>query len=170
MFNKIARAFIFPCLVFQLVVPQAIHTQSAPLYRKLFVVEQVVDILSGGAVDHRDPPLFEIAIRVTKPDKVEYVRDAIFAEIEKRKKTPVDEQLLADTKSHMRYSFAMRLNNPDNIATTLGHYLQLTGDPETVNRVYDLYSRVTAEDVMAAAVKYFRIDNRTVVILTEGGK
>lgn len=152
------------------VLSQLLFSQSAPLYRKLFVQEQVVDILSGGAVDHRDPPLFEIAIRVTKPDKVEYVRDTIFAEIEKRKKTPVDEQLLADTKSHMRYSFAMRLNNPDNIATTLGHYLQLTGDPETVNRVYDLYSRVTAEDVMAAAAKYFRIDNRTVVILTEGGK
>lgn len=152
------------------VLSQLLFSQSAPLYRKLFVEEQVVDILSGGAVDHRDPPLFEIAIRVTKPDKVEYVRDTIFAEIEKRKKTPVDEQLLADTKSHMRYSFAMRLNNPDNIATTLGHYLQLTGDPETVNRVYDLYSRVTAEDVMATAAKYFRIDNRTVVILTEGGK
>lgn len=152
------------------VLSQLLFSQSAPLYRKLFVAEQVVDILSGGAVDHRDPPLFEIAIRVTKPDKVEYVRDAIFAEIEKRKKIPVDEQLLADTKSHMRYSFAMGLNNPDNIATTLGHYLQLTGDPETVNRVYDLYSRVTADDIMAAATKYFRIDNRTVVILTEGGK
>ena len=44
----------------------------------------------------------------------------------------------------MRYSFAMSLDNPDSIARTMGHYMQLTGDPDTVNRVYRLYDRVTA--------------------------
>ena len=59
------------------------------------------------------------------------------------KAEPVDDAVLADTKSHMRYGFAMGLDNPASIAETLGHYLQLTEDPETVNRVYRLYDAVS---------------------------
>ena len=88
------------------------------------------------------------------------------AEIERLKTEPVDGEVLAATKSHMRYAFAMGLDNPGGIARTLGHYLQLTGDPETVNRVYELYDAVTPDDVMAVADEYFDETNRTVVILT----
>ena len=48
-----------------------------------------------------------------------------------------------------------------------GHYLQLTEDPETVNRVYRLYDAVTAEDIMRAATVYFADTKRTVVTLTQ---
>ena len=61
----------------------------------------------------------------------------------------------------------MGLNNPGDIARTLGHYLQLTEDPATVNRVYELYDAVTPDDVMAVANAYFADTNRTVVILTQ---
>ena len=71
------------------------------------------------------------------------------------------------TKSHMRYAFAMSLDNPDAIARTMGHYMQLTGDPDTVNRVYRLYDRVTADDIMMVTQKYFGEHNRTVVTLTQ---
>ncbi len=86
------------------VISQLLFSRNAPLFQKLYVDEQVVVILSGGAVDHRDPPLFEIAVRVTKPDKVDYVRDEIFKAIDPLKSEPVDAQTLEDTKAHMRYS------------------------------------------------------------------
>ncbi len=86
------------------VISQLLFSRNAPLFQKLYVDEQVVDILSGGAVDHRDPPLFEIAVRVTKPDKVDYVRDEIFKAIDPLKSEPIDAQTLEDTKAHMRYS------------------------------------------------------------------
>ena len=121
----------------------------------------------GGRIDHRDPPLFEVLIRITKPDQIDYVRDTVLAEIERMKTEPVDAQLLADTKSAMRYSFASGLNSPGPIAETLGHYLQLTGDPETVNRVYELYDQVTADDIQATAARYFAETTRTVVVLTQ---
>ena len=152
------------------ILSQLVFSQNSPLFQRLFVEEQVVDLLAGGAVDHRDPHLFEITARVTKPDKIEYVQNAILTEIEKYKTTPVDRQKLADTKSYMRYSFAMNLNSAKNIAETVGHYLQLTRDPETVNRIYEQYEKVTAEDIMRVAKTYFTASNRSVVILTEGGK
>ena len=67
----------------------------------------------------------------------------------------------------MRYGFAMSLDNPSSIARTLSHYLQLTGDPETVNRVYRLYDAVTVENIMHFATVYFPDTNRTTVTLTQ---
>ena len=149
------------------VLSQLLFSETSPLFRKLYLEEQVVDALSGGAVDHRDAPLFSIIARITDPARVEYVRDAIFAEIERMKEEAVDPQVLADTKSHMRYRFAMSLDNPASIAETLGHYLQLTEDPETVNRVYRLYDQVSPEDVMRIATVYFPDTQRTIVTLTQ---
>ncbi len=152
------------------VLSQLLFSQNAPLFQQLYLRDQLVDVLSGGAVDHRDPPVFEILVRVTKPDRVADVREAILAEIERMARELVDADVLADTKSAMRYSFARGLDSPGPIAETLAHYLQLTGDPETVNRVYALYDAVTAEDVRRVASQYLTESNRTLVTLTEEGQ
>ena len=153
------------------VMSQLLFSETSPLFQKLYLEEQVVDALSGGALDSRDTPLFTILARVTDPDRVDYVRDEISAAIERIKTEPLDETVLADTKSHMRYAFAMGLDNPQSVAETLGHYLQLTGDPETVTRVYALYDAVTADDIRKMAQRYFPDTNRTVVVLSpEGGE
>lgn len=149
------------------VLSQLLFSQNSPLFQKLYLEEQVVDTLSGGALDSRDAPLFTIIARVTDPARIDYVRDSIIAEIERMKTEPVDETVLADTKSHMRFGFAMGLDNPGNIARTLSHYLQLTEDPGTVNRVYELYDAVSAEDILKMANIYFPDTNRTVVVLTQ---
>ncbi len=149
------------------VLSQLLFSETSPLYQRLVLDEQVVDVVSGGAVDQRDAPLFTIIARITDPSKVDYVRDAIVAEIDRLKVEPVDPDVLASTKSHMRYGFAMSLDNPSSIARTLSHYLQLTGDPETVNRVYRLYDAVTVENIMHFATVYFPDTNRTTVTLTQ---
>ena len=148
------------------VLSQLLFSETSPLFRKLYLEEQVVDALQGGALDSRDAPLFTIIARITDPTKTEYVRDAIVAEIERLKTEPVDETVLAATKSHMRYAFAVGLDNPGAVAQTLGHYLQLTRDPETVNRVYALYDAVSPDDILMVANTYFADVNRTEVILT----
>ena len=149
------------------VLSQLLFSETSPLFRQLYLEEQVVDVLQGGALDSRDAPLFTIIARITDPTRIEYVRDAILAEIERLKVEPVDEAALAATKSHMRYGFAMGLDNPGAVARTLGHYLQLTEDPATVNRVYALYDRVSPADVRMVANAYFGDTNRTVVVLTQ---
>ena len=152
------------------VLSQLLFSETSPLFQKLYLEEQVVDVISGGAVDHRDAPLFTIIARITDPSRIDYVRDAIVDEIERMKVEAVDDATLAATKSHMRYLFTMGLNNPASIAETLGHYLQLTEDPETVNRVYRLYDAVTAEDIMRITTIYFPDTMRTVVTLTQEGQ
>ena len=149
---------------------QLVFSSSSPLYQKLVVEKAVVEFVSGGCGDHRDPPLFTIITRIKDEKDIDSVREEISAAIEEAKTTAVSEERLAEIKSHMKYTFAMGLDTPGSIARTMAHYLQMTADYETVNRVYNLYDRVTPHDLMDVARKYFGPQNRTVVTLTYGGE
>jgi zinc protease len=59
----------------------------------------------------------------------------------------------------------MRLDTADAVAATLAHILQLTGDPGAYNDLYATYDSLTPADLQEAARKYFRRENRTVVVL-----
>jgi zinc protease len=145
---------------------QLLFSEAAPLYQKLVVEEQEVDLLSGGAADHRDPYLFEIAARVKRPERVAYVESAITAALEDLKTTPIAADRLGKVKSHLKYSYAMGLDTAGSVARGLAHYIALTGDPEAVNRVYAIYDRISPEDVRDATRKYFASTGRTVVTLS----
>ena len=148
---------------------QVAFSQSSPLYRKLVIEEQLVDFIQGSAGDRRDATMFNIFTRVKEVANVEMVEQEIYKALEEAKNVPVDEERLASIKSHMKYQFAMGLNSPRSVAQTLAHYIGLTGDPETVNRVYELYDRVTAEDIQYVTKKYFTDENKTVVNLSYDG-
>lgn len=150
---------------------QVVFSETSELFRKLVIEEQLVEFVQGGQSDSRDPGLFMITARIKDPSKIEVVREAIYSAIEEAKSKLVSAERLAGIKSHMKYMFAMGLNSAESIARNISHYIQLTGDPESVNRVYALYDRVTPEDIQMVAKKYFGKENRTVVLLTyEEGK
>ena len=49
----------------------------------------------------------------------------------------------------------MRIDNPTAIAQTLSAFTWVSGNPESVNSYYGMYEKVTAEDIMNVAKKYF---------------
>jgi zinc protease len=140
---------------------QVVFSQTSPLFRKLVIEEQLVEFVSGGQQDSKDPGLFTVFTRIKDPQNIDKVKHAIFSAIEDAKTNPVSPEQLAEIKSHLRYSFAMGLDNADAIARNLSHYYAMSGDPGSVNRVYDLYDKVTAEDIM-------RVANRIVLLRQEG--
>jgi zinc protease len=153
------------------VLSQVVFSETSELYRKLVIEEQLVEFVEGNQSDSRDPGLFTIYTRVKEPKNIDRVRDAIDAALEEVKTKTVSSERLNSIKSHMKYSFAMGLNSANAIARNISHYIQLTGDPESVNRVYAQYDKVTPNDIMMVAKKYFNKDNRTIVLLThEEGK
>ncbi|HZY10899.1 MAG TPA: pitrilysin family protein [Bacteroidota bacterium] len=145
---------------------QVVFSRTSDLYRKLVIEEQLVENIGGGQNDSRDPGLFIISARIKDPKNNQRVREAINAAIENAKTVPVSMDRLTSIKSYLKYQYAMGLDNPDRVAGSISNYVQLTGDPESVNRVYALYDLVTPEDIMNAAKKYFTMNNRTVVLLT----
>ncbi len=148
------------------VLNTVLFSDRSALYNKLVIDEQKSRFLGGGASDSRDPNLISIQSSLVNADDFKYVKTEILAAIEKMKTTPVDAKTLAETKSFLKYSYAMRIDNPDDIANSLSAYTWLTGDPEGVNRLYAMYDRVTAEDLMMVAKKYFVTTAMTVATIS----
>ncbi|GMR23879.1 MAG: pitrilysin family protein [Acidobacteriota bacterium] len=150
------------------VLSQVHFGSTSPIYQELVIEKQWVDFIQAGATDQADPPLFTILTRVRETDKLAEVEAKLLAEVARIGSELAEDEKLEATKSHMKYQFLMGLDTANAVANTMAHYLSLTNDPQTVNRVYELYDSVTAEDVRRLAKKYFRADNRTIVTLEQG--
>ncbi len=143
-------------------------SENSDLYKKLLVREQKVDVFLVDNPDRVDPQLFTVIARVKKEDDVAYVRDQILAKCREFREKPVDKQKLEAVKRHLRYSFALSLDNSEAIASTLAAYIGLRRSPETINKLYALYDKVTPEDIQRVARKYFQESRRTIVTLSGG--
>ena len=139
--------------------------ESSELYKKLYVREQKVQFLSCDVPMNRDMPLFEIASMVKKSDDINAIRDEIYRTIEGFKTTPVEAKRLDDLKKREKYSFLMRLDTPDHVASRLARFVALTGGIDVIDTLYTSLDKVTPGDIQAAAQKYFVPEHRTVVVL-----
>jgi zinc protease len=148
------------------VLNSVLFSEKSDLYKKLVIEEQKVRSLFGQMSDTRDPHLISIGAVLVKADDMEYVKNEIKKAIEKAKTVPVDAKTLDETKSRIRYSFAMSMDNPSSIANSLSAYIWLTGDPDALNTTYARYEKVTANDLMTVAKKFFTPENVTVATIS----
>ena len=149
------------------VLSSILFSESSELYERLVVREQKARILGGGATDSKDPYLFSIQALMVDKEDMQYVADQIIEAVDEVKADGVDEKTLSNTKSHLKYGFAMHIDSPDAIARSLSHYVQLTGDPEAINRLYAQYDRVTVEDIRRIASRYFVPKRLTIATITD---
>lgn len=149
-----------------------LFSERSDLYKKLVIDEQKARYLYGGYYFTRDPYLYTIAASVVNEADMQYVKDEIDKALETIKTEPVNADLLEQTKSNLKYSAAMGMDNASGIADDLAFYIWVTGDPESLNRIYQTYEKVTAQNIMDAANKYF-VDNKltiaTISSQKEGG-
>ena len=122
--------------------------------------EQKAVQLSGEASPNRDPGLFQILVRVRKPEDLAVVRQRIAAALAEAAKTPIDPAKLTAIKSHLRYEFAGSLDSADAVADALGTAIALTGRPESINELFDAYDRLTPADLKRVAARYFQPEQR----------
>jgi zinc protease len=144
-------------------------SESSELYQKLVIQDQKVDALEAENPDHVNPYLFAVLSRVKKESDVEGVREAILATVSGFRENLVPAEQLDAVKRHLRYSFALGMNNSEAVAGIVARFVALRRTPETINRAMELYGRVTPEDIREVARKYLIDDGRTIVTLA-GGK
>ncbi|MCX6564867.1 MAG: pitrilysin family protein [Candidatus Aminicenantes bacterium] len=142
---------------------------SSPLVQRLVREEQKCLSLTAGFGDNRDPSLLVFNAVVKNDEDLPYVESQILQELDRLKREPVSDKDLTDIKSNKKYSVAEALGTSDGVAGTLVIYINLTGDPGTINRLFNLYDRITPADISAAAARYFKTENSTTVTLTGGG-
>lgn len=149
-----------------------LFSESSALYQKLVVKEQKARFIGGGPELSRDPNLISMSASLVNAKDMQYVKDEILKAVDESKTKPFTAKELNDTKSAIKYDFAMRLDSPDQIANALARFIWLSGNPESLNNYYALYDKVTAEDIMNAAKKYFSPSALTIATIgpgTEGG-
>ncbi|PCI75943.1 MAG: peptidase M16, partial [SAR86 cluster bacterium] len=149
------------------VLSQILFSNTSPLYRKLVLEEQKVRFVGGGAGDSRDPSLFSIDASLIDKADMQYVKDEIVNAIDAVRTDGVDLATLNSVKSNLKYSFAMSIDNPAAIANSLAHYIMLTGEPESINRLYAQYDRVSVDDLKDVAAKYFVESGLTIATISE---
>ncbi|MFM7015152.1 MAG: M16 family metallopeptidase [Bacteroidota bacterium] len=132
-----------------------LFSEKSDLFKKLVIDEQKVRDISGGASNTRDPYLSQISASLVDGKDMQYVKDEIIKAIENSKTQLVDATTLEQAKMRMKYSFAMGMDSPSSIAEALAGYIWVTGDAESLNRAYKLYEKVTPQDLMNVAKKYY---------------
>jgi predicted Zn-dependent peptidase len=105
-------------------------------------------------------------VRVKNLADLPAVQQQVIATAESFGSKPVDAKKLEALKEHLRYEFALQLNNSESIASTAAQYVALRRTPETINRYYDAYAKLTPADIRKTAQKYLVEKNRTVVTLS----
>lgn len=149
------------------ILSNLLFSETSPLYKKLITNEQKLRELDPSVFFTRDPYLMGVSATFVKEEDLIPVYDEIVAAIEKIKTEPVDEKELAATKSRLKYSFAMRIDNPGTIAEALSYFTWVSGDPQSINRAYRHYDSVTGADIMRVAKQYFNSNTLTIGTITD---
>jgi zinc protease len=140
--------------------------ENSDLYQKLVLKEQKVDVLSPSFDDQKDPELFSVFARIKDAKDVDYVRDQILATFKRYTTEKIPQQQLDDTRSRMRYGFALSMNSSTAISRALMPYVALTRTPESIDQVFALYDQITPEEIRETAARYFVDNHLTVVTLS----
>jgi len=138
---------------------------SGRLTKKLYKDLQLVEYISGGMQDAKDPGLFEISTSLKRGKSIDEVKPLIFEELEKLKNEPVSERELEKAKNSVKAEMIYRMDNPFSVAYTIGHFQIEGGDYNMLFEIQKKYSEVTPEMIQQVAKKYLNSDNRTVLTL-----
>jgi len=139
--------------------------ETSDLFKKLYIKEQKVEFIRVGVPVNRDVPLFEIAAMVKKEEDLDGVRDEVYRTIDEFQSKPVALKRLNDLQRRQKYGFLMNLDTPDKVTGGLARFAALTGDIAVIGDLYTAFDRVSPQEVMNAARKYFVPVRRTVVVL-----
>ena len=148
------------------------YDQNSPLYQKLVVEEQKVESMGADAPGSLDPEFFQVNAHVKDAKDLPAVEAQFKATAQTFADKLVEPAKLEALKQHLRYDFALQLDNSESIAATVANYVALRRTPETMNRYYDMYAKLTVADIQRAAKKYLIVKNLDVITLTtkEGAK
>ncbi|MGD2134781.1 MAG: pitrilysin family protein [Gemmatimonadales bacterium] len=151
------------------VLGQVAFGSNSDVYRQLVIEQRRVQFLNGDFGLPRDPGLLAITTMVIDPTDVRAVEQEIQRTVERFKTELVDAELLADTKSNMKYGFLMGLENAQSVAFSMISYVINTGGIEAVDQYYATLETITAEDVRDAARAFLVDTGKTVVTMVQGG-
>ncbi len=136
---------------------------SSRLNRAVVEDQQLALFCSAFSFGLEDPGLtmaFALANMGVDPSEVE---GAMLIEIDRLKTELISDQELQKLQNQIENGFISSNASVAGIAESLANYHMYFGDAQLINNEVDRYNAVTAEDIRAAARKYYTPENRVVL-------
>lgn len=115
-------------------------------------------------LEFRDPGLFTVETMLTAKTSLQKVEELLLAELDRLAREPVSEEELAQARDANRTSTIVGIQDPMTWVKWICEGESAVGDWRWQVEFDDHFDKVTADDVMRVAGKYFAKDNRTVGI------
>ncbi len=135
--------------------------RSSRLYRRVREEKQLVTSVNADMLAEKWPGFFLIAASMP-PTRWDPACAAIFQEIERFKHEPTPEHELEKARRQVERGMFKELETMEGQASNIGYY-ELLGDHRLADEHREAIKKVTAEQVMAVAKKYFHPDNLSLV-------
>ncbi|MBE0598334.1 MAG: insulinase family protein [Desulfuromonadales bacterium] len=143
--------------------------RTSRLYRALVVEKGLATSVStSSAPGSRFPNLFVISAVPRFPHTPQEVEAAIYEELERLIREPVQPEELEQVRTRLRTDRLRFLRGNDGLARMLTYYETIAGDWRYVVTYDEQVAALTAADVQDVARRFFTPTNRTVAILTRG--
>lgn len=137
-------------------------TPNGRLHRQLVESGQAVGVYQG-SLNGLDPGFFKYGAVVKKDAPLELVRDALIAAVESFSTVPPTSQEMERVRRNFLNAMEQMMSATERLGVVLSESIA-QGDWRLLFQARDQVLQVSAEQVAAAAQRYFRRDNRTVGI------
>ncbi len=148
------------------ILANAYFSRSSSLYKELVVDKQWVQNFGSYFPNTKDPQLFYIYAQLKDEKYANQVKQAITDTLIKARTEKVEQQRIDEIKNNLKYSFARTLNSTSSIASTLARYTHFERDPEFLNRLYQTFETISADDIKKYANQYFIDSNLTMITMS----
>jgi predicted Zn-dependent peptidase len=144
--------------------------RTSRFYKKLVIEKQLAtEVGAFDAPGNRYPNLFIVSANPRAPHTIKEVEEAIQAELELLKTTPVAERDLQRILNKMEYEEARRMGTNGGLARNLTEFEAITGSWRYMTEQRGKIAKVTPVDIMRVASTYFISENRSVGFITKKG-
>jgi zinc protease len=140
--------------------------RSSRLYDSLVRQQQVAVQVYAGVQQSKGPGLFYLEALAAPGRSPADVEAAIYAEVEKVQKGPIQEWELDKARNAARRSLVGNLRSSLQRAILLARYSVFFNDPGIINTRYERIASLKIDDLQRAARQYLVPTNRTVVSTT----
>ncbi|MEK6545647.1 MAG: pitrilysin family protein [Nitrospinota bacterium] len=142
--------------------------RTSRLYKKMVEEKRIaVSVHTYSMPGSRYPNLFIFYGVPRAPHTVKELEEAFYEELERLKNEPVSQKELEKVVNHLEASLIRQMGSNRGMADTLSYYHSITGDWKYIMTHIGMIKKITPEDIMNTAKKYFKKSNRTVAILVK---
>lgn len=139
--------------------------ESSRLYRKMVHDTQMALAAGGQALVLDDPGVFFFFSILQAGKKPEDAEQAFLAEIDRLKSEPLSARELVKSKNQLISELVFGRQTVQDKGEAIAQAAGILEDPNKINTQLAEFQKVTAEDVLRVAKKYFTPENRTVVYM-----